>query len=78
MDRESVELLMESVELFGLSRVWFLIFGIFVLGLVSGVEVDESILEKFDEGEERVAVIVEEGNDSLGNGMMRMNSVGVE
>ena len=44
-----------------------------LLGFVSGAVVDESILEKFDDGEERVAVIVKRGTVPQSN-FVRINS----
>jgi len=75
VDRVTVNLLTVIVRLFGMNRwIFVFVFGLLAIGFVSGAKVDKSILEKFDEGENRVAVIVEK-NILRERGLKSMNSV---
>jgi len=69
-----VGLLMASVELFGMNRwVFVFVFGMILVGLVSGASVDDAVFSAFENGEEKVRVIVEK-NDFV-NPRMQVSAI---
>lgn len=77
VDRDIVIMLTEFAGLFGMNReILFLVLGLLFFGFVSGAVVDESIYEKFGEGNEKVPVIVEKVKDS--ERISTLNEVAIE